>query len=285
MSSKVKLQNSWGMAINLSIILWLTTVVFVGSEVLAKARKVFVISHRGGMGYYPQGSFAAIKHSLEIGVDFIELDVRMSADDIPVIYHDKTINARLCRCKDNSPPPNSLHVSKIAYAEILGFYCGGIGNQKFPEQVPTTETIHSLDEILAFIVARDKNVHLMLELKPIERKRGRTYVRKVLETLRRYSIAARTNIQSRHPQYMKMVYKTADRLGIELLKGYTALPMQLPFGLGYFSKVLPHLLKDREIIYFTANEPKQWDKLLASGATGIITDYPLKLQQYLADRD
>lgn len=267
---------------NLSIVLWLA--VFGSSGALAEARKVFVISHRGGMGHYPQGSLAAIKHSLEIGVDFIELDVRMSADGIPVIYHDKTINAQLCRCADNSPLPNSLQVSKIPYAEILRFLCGGNGNSHFPEQVPTTERIHSLDAILAYIVAHDQTVHLMLELKPIERKRGRTFVQTVLQTLHKYGISARTNIQSRHPQYVQMVNKIAEQLGIPLLKGYTALPMQLPFKLGRFSKILPYLFKHREIIYFTANDHKQWEKLLNIGATGIITDYPQKLQRYLASQ-
>ena len=265
----------------ISVILWLT--VFVGSDLLAKTRGVFVVSHRGGMGHYPQGSFAAIEHSLNIGVDFVELDLRMSADNIPIIYHDKAISPRLCRCNKNRPPRNSLHVSKMPYTEILRFLCGGSGNSDFPEQTPVAERIHSLDEILAYIVARSQGVKLMLELKPIERGRGRTFVHNVLKTLHKYDMSGRVNIQSRHPQYVQMVSKTAEQLGIELIKGYTALPMQLPFMLGYFKKILPYILENQKVIYFTANNPKQWDELLMSGATGIITDYPQQLQQYLSN--
>lgn len=272
-----------GLINSLSMALWFLVSSFISTELLAKTKRVAVISHRGGMGNYPQGSFAAIDHSLAIGVDVIELDVRMSFDAIPIIYHDSEVNTRLCRYESRTEQPASLRIDELSYAEIQRFRCGGNGNAKFPNQIPATERIHSLDIMLAHIVSYDQQVQLMLELKPIKRKRGRTFINRVLQTLHKHDMAARTNIQSRHPQYLRIVDQTADQLGIELLKGYTALPMQLSLKIGHLRRWLPYLFRG-ELVYFTANDPEQWDKLLKSGATGIITDYPDKLQQYLAEQ-
>ncbi len=51
-----------------------------------------VIAHRGGAGLAPENSLAAIRRTLELGVDGIELDVRLSRDGHPVLIHDATVD-------------------------------------------------------------------------------------------------------------------------------------------------------------------------------------------------
>jgi glycerophosphoryl diester phosphodiesterase len=50
-----------------------------------------IIGHRGARGLAPENTAAGLQKALEIGVDEIEFDVRVTRDGVPVLYHDATI--------------------------------------------------------------------------------------------------------------------------------------------------------------------------------------------------
>lgn len=53
---------------------------------------VVVISHRGDWRNYPENSIPAIESAIRMGVDIMELDVKMTKDSVLVVCHYKTIN-------------------------------------------------------------------------------------------------------------------------------------------------------------------------------------------------
>lgn len=50
------------------------------------------IGHRGAKGHLPENTLASFENAITLGVDMIELDVWLSADKIPIVIHDKTID-------------------------------------------------------------------------------------------------------------------------------------------------------------------------------------------------
>lgn len=50
------------------------------------------IGHRGAKGHLPENTLASFEKAIALGVDMIELDVWLSADKIPIVIHDKTID-------------------------------------------------------------------------------------------------------------------------------------------------------------------------------------------------
>lgn len=56
------------------------------------SKYVLVISHRGDWRNYPENSIPAIESIIRMGVDMMELDVKMTKDSVLVLSHDKTIN-------------------------------------------------------------------------------------------------------------------------------------------------------------------------------------------------
>ena len=58
----------------------------------AKGRRPLVVAHRGGAGLAPENTLAAFRRTLDLGVDAIELDVRLSRDGHPVVIHDATVD-------------------------------------------------------------------------------------------------------------------------------------------------------------------------------------------------
>ena len=54
--------------------------------------KVLVAAHRGDWRNYPENSIPAIESVIRMGVDIMELDVKMTSDSVLVLSHDATVN-------------------------------------------------------------------------------------------------------------------------------------------------------------------------------------------------
>lgn len=54
--------------------------------------EVLVIAHRGDWRNAPENSLQAIENCIDMGVDMVEIDVRLTKDSIPVLMHDKTLD-------------------------------------------------------------------------------------------------------------------------------------------------------------------------------------------------
>ena len=58
----------------------------------AHSNSVLVTAHRAGHNGHPENSLSAIQHAIDIGVDVIELDVKVTLDSVVVLNHDRTID-------------------------------------------------------------------------------------------------------------------------------------------------------------------------------------------------
>jgi len=52
---------------------------------------MLVIAHRGSSGAAPENTLAAFRRAVREGADMIELDVRLSAEGEPVVFHDRRL--------------------------------------------------------------------------------------------------------------------------------------------------------------------------------------------------
>ena len=60
---------------------------------------VYVVAHRGAHQGIPENSLPAYKRAIELGVDFVEIDVRMTKDNVPVSMHNDSVNAYVRNAK------------------------------------------------------------------------------------------------------------------------------------------------------------------------------------------
>lgn len=56
-----------------------------------------VQAHRGARGGKPENTLPAFELALDLGVDSIETDLRLTRDQAVVVFHDEAVTARLCR--------------------------------------------------------------------------------------------------------------------------------------------------------------------------------------------
>lgn len=50
-----------------------------------------ICHHRGATRFAPENSLQSLDHSIRLGADFIELDIRTSKDGVPFLLHDRTL--------------------------------------------------------------------------------------------------------------------------------------------------------------------------------------------------
>jgi glycerophosphoryl diester phosphodiesterase len=58
-------------------------------------RRPLIIAHRGFSGRYPENTLAAVRAALEVGVDFVEIDVHETRDGELIVFHDYRLK-RIC---------------------------------------------------------------------------------------------------------------------------------------------------------------------------------------------
>lgn len=54
-----------------------------------------LVAHRGYTRHCPENTLAAVRVAIEAGARFVEIDVQLTRDEVPVLYHDRTLQ-RLC---------------------------------------------------------------------------------------------------------------------------------------------------------------------------------------------
>jgi glycerophosphoryl diester phosphodiesterase len=57
-----------------------------------KSEQPIVIAHRGASGYVPEHTLAAYALAIEMGADFVEPDLVMTKDGVPVARHENEIS-------------------------------------------------------------------------------------------------------------------------------------------------------------------------------------------------
>ena len=80
-------------------------------------------AHRGDRVYTPYNTLPAFAKAKELGYSAIEVDLRFTSDNVPVILHDSIINTT-ARNMDGTVIPDPVYISDITYAEALDYDFG-----------------------------------------------------------------------------------------------------------------------------------------------------------------
>lgn len=102
-------------------------------------RQPLVVAHRGGAALMPENTFPAFDHAIQLGADWLEFDMVMTADNQLIIQHDPTVNATFCTVDPASgvtPKP----IRDLTLAQVLAFDCGSKHRAIYPRQLAVPGT-------------------------------------------------------------------------------------------------------------------------------------------------
>lgn len=111
-----------------------------------------VVAHRGASAAAPENTVEAYRLARELGADWVELDVRRSADDVLVVHHDASLaDDRVIRKTQADELPSSVPtlLEAIEACEGMGI---NIEIKNAPDD-PDYDTQHQVSEAVAGLIA------------------------------------------------------------------------------------------------------------------------------------
>ena len=154
----------------------------MSKSLLVKPNYIRIYGHRGARGEIAENSIEGFKHTFALGIKAIELDVVISKDKIPVLYHYFNLMPYLVKDESGNWLKNSeLKVFDKSYEELSKYNIGGLDpeskhGKRFKEQkLLKNAKIPKLSELLELASRKEnKDVFLNLEVKSTPFKMGLT---------------------------------------------------------------------------------------------------------------
>ncbi len=161
--------------------------------------RILNFGHRGASHDAPENTLAAFELAAHYGADGIELDVSLTADGVPIVIHDDTLD----RTTDGSGDAGSFPL-----AEIKRLDAGRWFDPRFAgEQIPT------LDEVFEAVGRR---LLINVELKGFTLRQDGLEAR-VAERIAHHNLAARVIVSSFNPLRLRRLRKIAPHIPIGFL--------------------------------------------------------------------
>jgi glycerophosphoryl diester phosphodiesterase len=246
----------------------------------------WVVAHRGGAG--PENTLFSFHDALAQGADLLEMDVRSSADGVPVLLHDETVD----RTTDGSGAVADLTLAQLKELDAA-FHWTTDGGRTFPLRGQGIR-IPTLAETLSAFPGQP----LLLDLKAIDAAHLCTLLhsadmqqRVLVAAFRQWQI---TSFRRHCPEVATGLSRPEGKLLLALnalrLGRWAPLPAEaalFPQRIGPWSLITPRLLataKERQLPVFvwTVDDPQEMRQLLDLGVEGLITRYPQRLRQLLS---
>lgn len=90
---------------------------------MTMARKpVFSVGHRGASAYAPENTVESFAEAIRMGARGVEFDLRITADGVPVVLHDETVNRTTS---------GEGRVAEMTLDQVLGLDAGSWKGQRF----------------------------------------------------------------------------------------------------------------------------------------------------------
>ncbi|GAA4810608.1 glycerophosphodiester phosphodiesterase family protein [Tomitella cavernea] len=281
-------------------------------------------AHRGGLGETTEESRRAFEKAVELGVTTLELDIGISADGVPVVWHDPVISAK--KCRDTAPAADgdpmfpyigdALH--DLTWDQLQTLSCD-VPLPNHPDaEVVEGNTLIRLRDVFAVVQERNADVHFNIETKIEADRPGLTaspqeFVDTILSAVRDAGVTDKVMIQSFDWRSLPLVRAAEPSIPLVMLWNdsnwfsgsewtgpvdYDAVDgdvLAAADALGVEVLSPSHTLVDAPLIAaahdagyrvvpWTVDDAARLGELIDLGVDGLITDYPTRLRAVMAER-
>ncbi len=281
-------------------------------------------AHRGGLGETTEESRRAFEKAIGLGVTTLELDIGLSADGVPVVWHDPVISAS--KCRDTAPvaegdpmfPYVGDAVHALTWDQLQTLACD-VPQPNHPDaEVIEGNELIALRDVFAVAAERNADVHFNIETKIEADEPGLTaepqeFVDAILADVREAGVTGKVMIQSFDWRSLPLVRAAEPSIPLVMLwndsnwhpgSGWTG-PVDYDTVGGDIlaaadrigAEVLSpsHTLVNADLISgahdagyrvvpWTVDEAGRMNELIDLGVDGLITNYPTRLRTVMAER-
>lgn len=237
---------------------------------LAQQTSVVVISHRGEHLNHPENTMPAYRAAVEAGADFIETDVRTTADGKLVIMHDSSVD----RCTNGNGEVAALTLDQIRRLDAGARFDAAFAGTRTP----------MFDEVLEF--AKGK-VGVYIDAK-------RVSARDLVDAVRRHGmedqvvlyggVELQRGVHDLEPRIKMMPEAVSVDVATRIARQLK--PPVFAFDVRDFRDEVIAVARAAKAGIFVdrlgpADHPESWADAVRRGATGIQSDRPAELVRFL----
>ncbi|MBJ7449267.1 MAG: hypothetical protein JHC93_02785 [Parachlamydiales bacterium] len=230
-------------------------------------KKPILIAHRGASYESPENTLISFQRANYIGVDFIECDVQISKEGIPVIFHDATLT-RICNKRRK--------ISTMSLESIRECDVGEWFHPRFQgEYLPT------LEEALSLKV----NCGFFIEIKPTSPPKdlAESVIKVILKAPRKKII-----IGSFSSEILEEVRKIAPQIPlVGIAETLIGLKKHQDLNLNHYAlntmmineKRMEQMHDDHCRVWgWTVDDTRQAKRLIEMGVEGIVSNHPRRMR-------
>ena len=236
------------------------------------------IAHRGASAVAPANTLAAFEKAVELGADGIEFDVHLSADGVPVVIHDFSVDSTT----DGSGRVAEMTIVQLAQLDVGSYFDPAFAG----ERIPTLEAV---------LEAMGGRLLLNIELKSTS-LRDKGLEQTVIAQIERHGLGTSVLFSSFNPFSLRRAKRIAPHIAVGLLYGPD---LPLPLRRAWLAPLVPHEARHPEhtmvdahymawarrrgyrVNTWTVDDPDEMHRLIGLGVDGIITNVPDVLRSIL----
>jgi len=230
-----------------------------------------VTAHRGVSSLAPENTLAAFKKTAEMGYQWIEIDVQLSGDQIPVVIHDQSVD----RCTNGTGI-----VAKLSLEKLQSLDAGSWFSEAFKhEHIPTLEQ--------TLILARNNKLKVNIEIKLYPEDDIELLCEKIKEVIvalniettqllfSSFELAALKKMQTLLPAIPRgLLWSVMPENGLDLLTEIDAFSVHCHYRHLTAQQALAIKKAGYNIYCYTPNNPEEVSEYWHWGVDMMITDYP-----------
>ena len=256
-----------------------TNIVYGQKAPIPKSKNAFVvISHRGNHEAAQENTLAAFQNAINVGADYVEIDLRTSKDSQLVIMHDATVNRMT----------NGIgKVSDLTWAELKQLKVIEKNHPEWPEQsIPLFSEVLKLCKGKINIYLDFKNADVNASYQALKKAGMQhsviVYINAAHQLVEWKKIAPQIPLMVSLPdsvQSAAQLNSFLDQYKIHLLDG----------SYKEYTVEMVNAAKAKNIpvwpdIQSATEGPEQWEKAINLGFTGLQTDHPEAMVNYLKNK-
>ncbi|MDF9876666.1 glycerophosphodiester phosphodiesterase family protein [Cellulosimicrobium cellulans] len=225
------------------------------------------VAHRGYSSVAPENTLAAVAAGMRTGAEYVEIDVHTTADGLPVVLHDQTVD----RTTEGSGDVAVLPGAQVAALDAGSWFSPAFAGQHLPTFAQVLDLLETGSSTL------------LLEIKGPETS---TEVERVVDMVVEAGLEDRVVLQSFDVAALRYAREHAPQIPRGLLRGsLDADPVAVAQELGAVMYnpsatallARPGVVADLNeagiaVMPYTVNSAADWARLTEIGVDGVITD-------------
>lgn len=229
-----------------------------------------VIAHRGYSGRYPENTMVAFAKALELGVDALELDVRLTRDGALAVIHDATVD----RTSSGAGMVRELTLAQLREFDAGSWFSPIFAGERHPSLQDVLDRVGGLTRLNVHVKASDTDREVIIP-RVVQELESRDLLASSYLASDQLTVARARDMDPRVEICNLTVEPRDTYIDRSLCIGCLILQPRNGMVTSQFMEEAHG--NSMEVNPFYADEEGEMRRLISLGVDGILTNYPDRL--------